>query len=383
MKKETWLHSSRTRAAARVLALLAWLVGCGSEAPPEATLPSVVVVSVESREVRVRIEASGELVARQQAWVAAEVAGRITEIVRDEGSDLAQGDVVLTIDPERRSLQVADARAGMAQAEASAAEAEREAGRIRQLHEKGVASKARLEQVETELRLAKSRRDAARARLGVAARALADAEVRAPFAGVVSERRISVGEYVQPGTQLFELVALDPIDAEFRLPEADASRVVSGQEVAVRVAPWPEQVFPAAVRFVAPTVDADTHTLLVRAVLENAERKLRPGLFASVDLGVANRTGVLVIPEEAVLQRADGEVAFRLLDDMRAERVSVEIGAHLDGMVEVTSGLNATDRVVVRGHYALVDGVRVQLRTADGLPATDLAVSETGGAVRP
>lgn len=380
MKMATWRRAARTGAA---LALLVSLAGCGSEAPPEATLPSVVVVPVEAREVRVRIAASGELVARRQAWVAAEVAGRITEIVRDEGSDLAEGEVVLTIDPERRRLGVADARAGMAQAQASAAEAEREAGRIRQLYDKGVASKARLEQVETELRLAKSRRDAARARLGVAARALADAEVRAPFAGVVAQRRISVGEYVQPGTPLFELVALDPIDAEFRLPEADASRVAFGQEVAVTVAPWPEQVFPAAVRFVAPTVDPDTHTLLVRAALDNAERKLRPGLFASVDLGVANRSGVLVIPEEAVLQRADGEVAFRLLDDMRAERVAVETGTHLGGVVEVTSGLDATDRVVVRGHYALVDGARVQLRTADGQPATDLAVRETDGAARP
>ncbi len=363
--------------------LVALLVGCGSEAPPEATLPSVVVVPVETRDVKERIEASGELVARQQAWVASELAGRITEIVRDEGSDVAQGDVVLTIDPERRRLEVADARAGVAQAQASAAEAEREAARIRQLYDKGVASKARLEQVETELRLAKSRRDASRARLGVAARALADAEVRAPFAGVIAERRISAGEFVQPGTPLFELVALDPIDAEFRLPEADASRVALGQEVAVRVAPWPNQVFPAAVRFVAPTVDPDTHTLLVRAALDNAERKLRPGLFASVDLGVANRAGVIVIPEEAVLQRADGEVAFRLTDDLRAERVSVETGDHLDGVVEVTSGLGATDRVVVRGHYSLVDGVRVQPRTPDGQPATDLAVSGTGGTALP
>jgi membrane fusion protein (multidrug efflux system) len=146
----------------------------------------------------------------------------------------------------------------------------------------------------------------------------------------------------------------------------------------VRVAPWPERVFPAAVRFVAPTVDPETHTLLVRAALDNAERLLRPGLFASVDLGVANREGVLLIPEEAVLQRADGEVAFRVGADLLAERVAVETGEHLEGLVEVTRGLSAGDRVVVRGHYALVDGAPVQLRTADGKPATDLAVRETG-----
>jgi membrane fusion protein (multidrug efflux system) len=376
--------AGRTAGATLLLAatLLA-LVACSSEAPPEETLPSVVVVPVESRDLEDRIEANGSLIARQQAWVAAEVAGRITEIVQDEGADVEQGQVVLTIDPERRRLEAVDARAGVAQAEASAAESEREAVRIRQLFEKGVASKARLEQVETELRLAKSRREAARARLGMAERALADAEVRAPFAGVVAERRISVGEFVQPGTPLFELVALDPIDAEFSLPEADASRVAFGQQVSVKVAPWPERVFPAAVRFVAPTVDPETHTLLVRAALDNAERKLRPGLFASVDLGVADRKGVLLIPEEAVLQRADGEVAFRVAGDGTARRVAVETGDHLAGMVEVRSGLAMGDRVVVRGHYSLVDGARVQLRTPDGKPAGDLAANEAAAEERP
>ena len=92
-----------------------------------------------------------------------EVAGRVTTIVRDEGSEVEQGDVVVSIDPERRHLEAADARAGVVQARASAAEAEREAARIGQLYEKGVASKARLEQVQTQLSLAKSRRDAARA----------------------------------------------------------------------------------------------------------------------------------------------------------------------------------------------------------------------------
>lgn len=376
-------RSSRPLRAAGVALGLVLLGACGSEPPPAKTLPSVVLAPVETRELKVRIEANGSLVARQQALVAAEVAGRITELVRDEGSEVAQGDVVFTIDPERRRLELADAQAGVTQADASAAEAGREAARIRQLQEKGVASKARLEQVETELRLAKSRRDAARARLGVAQRALADAEVRAPFAGVLAARRISVGEFVQPGTPLFELVALDPIDVEFKLPEADASRVALGQDVAVRVAPWPDAVFPAHVRFVSPTIDPQTHTILVRAALTNTERKLRPGLFASVDLGVADRSGVLMIPEQAVLERADGEVAFRVTGDLHAQRVSVETGQHLDGFVEVTKGLSASDRVVVSGHYSLVDGVRVQPRTPDGKIATDLAVNGAPGASAP
>jgi membrane fusion protein (multidrug efflux system) len=355
------------------LALLGLLLACAEEAPPVELAPPVVVVPVVARDLDVRIEANGELIARNQAWVAAEVAGRVTEIVRDEGLEVAQGEVVASIDPERRRLEVAEARAGVVQADAQAAEAAREHTRIRTLHEKGVASQARLEQLETQLRLARSRRESARARLGVAARALADAEVRAPFDGVIAERTISVGEFVQPGKPLFELVTLDPIDVEFRLPEVDASRVALGQQVDVRVAPWPDEVFSAVVRFIGPRVDPQTHTLLVRAAVDNADRRLRPGFFAAVDLGVASRKAVALIPEEAVLQRADGAVAFRVGADLRVERLLIETGEHRDGLVEIVAGLAPGDRIVVRGHYALTNGAQVQPRTPDGQMAGDVA----------
>jgi RND family efflux transporter MFP subunit len=358
-----------------VLMLASWLPGCSEEAPPEFAAPPVVVTPVVARDVMDRIEASGELIARRDAYVGAEVAGRVTEIVIDEGSEVAAGDVILKIDPARRRLEVSDARARLAQAQASAVEAEREAARISALHEKGVASQARLEQVQTELLLSRSRADGARAQLGVANRALADAEVKAPFAGVIAERLVSEGEFLQPGTALFQLVSIDPVDVEFHLPEADASRVARGQSVTVKVTPWPEETFHALVRFVAPTIDSETHTLLVRAELRNDHRRLRPGLFAAVDLGIAERTGVAMIPEEAVLQRADGDVAFRVGSDLRVERLLIETGEHLESMVEVTRGLSVGDRIVVRGHYALVDGALVQPRTPDGKPAGDVAGS--------
>jgi membrane fusion protein (multidrug efflux system) len=168
---------------------------------------------------------------------------------------------------------------------------------------------------------------------------------------------------------------MNPIEAEFNLPEADASRVRVGQEVEVQVAPYPGEVFRAAVSFVAPTVDPAMHTLLVRAVVANPDLRLRPGLFARVDLGVARRTGVAMIPEEAVLQRADGEVAFKLGAENRVQRVAIKTGIHRDGQVEVVEGLATGERVVVRGHYALSDGVMVEPRDGEvALP------KETAGA---
>ena len=357
-------RSARRRAAA--LALAAGLAACGGEPPPEAEAPAVVVQPVVAVDLEERIEATGALVARSRALVAAEVGGRVTSIVRDEGSAVGEGEVVLLIDPERRQLERDDARARLAEASAAAAEAGRESERIAALHAKGVASQARRDQAATEQRLAHSRRDAAQAQLDMAERALRDANVCAPFTGVVAARKVSAGEFVQPGSPLFELVAMDPIEAEFHLPEADASRVRVGQEVAVRVAPWPERVFPAAVSFVSPTIDPQTHTLLVRAALANPEHLLRPGLFARVDLGVSRRPGVAMIPEEAVLQRADGEVVFRLGREERVERLVIATGAHHEGLVEVKEGLRPGDRIVVQGHYGLVHGGRVEPRSPEG-----------------
>jgi membrane fusion protein (multidrug efflux system) len=296
--------------------------------------------------------------------------------VRDEGVAVANGDVVIEIDPELRKLELDNARALATQADAQAAEAGRELGRMEKLHAQGVAAEAKLDQLRTQIQTARSARDAAQAQLGMAERAMRDASVKAPFAGLVARRHVSQGEFVQPGQKLFELVALDPIEVEFYLPERDSSRVTQGASVGVRVAPFPDEVFAAQVSVVSPTIDPQTRTLRVKALLPNPDGRLRPGLFARADLGVATREGVVMIPEDAILQRADGAVAFRLGPDKRAERRKLTLGAFHKGKVEVVEGLSEGDLVVVRGQELLADGMAVTVRDAHGAPA-----SEVGGGV--
>src|SRR5690606_13374091 len=201
----------------------------------------------------------------------------------------------------------------------------------------------------------------------------------APFAGLVARRWVSEGEFVSPGQKLFDLVALDPIEVEFHLPERDSSRVAVGAPVAVRVAPFPDEVFEARVSVVSPTIDPVTRTLRVKAELANPDGRLRPGLFARADLGIAVREGVAMIPEEAVLQRADGPVAFRLNGDGHVERRPLELGVIRDGRVEVRSRLEIGDRVVVRGQSDLVDGSPVSVRDVAGQP---IAASPAAGLER-
>ena len=138
--------------------------------------------------------------------------------------------------------------------------------------------------------------------------------------------------------------------------------------IQVSVSPYPDEVFDAEVSVVSPTIDPQTRTLRVRALIQNADGRLRPGFFARANLGVAQRKGVRMVPEEAVLRRADGAVLFRVEDDSRVTRHVVETGAVRDGMVEIRSGLAEGERVVSRGHADLIDGSLIVARNPDGTP---------------
>lgn len=343
-----------------LLLLLALASGCSEEAPPEPLPPLVELVRVEAFDVEDRIESIGELRAVERAMIAAEVDGRITEILRDEGDSVAAGETLLHIDPERRELDLANARAQLGEAVAAAKEALRDQRRLAQLRERGAASQAQLDAANTALEAARSRRLAAEAGVGVAERALRNAQVEAPFAALVAKRMVSRGEFVTPGAPLFDLVAMDPIEVEFRLPERDSGRVELDQPVAIRVAPLPDEVFEARISMVSPVIDPQTRTLRIEARLANPEGLLRPGLFARVDVGVARRSGIVMVPEQAVMQRALGPIVYTVDHEERVHEREVQIGPHRGGAVEILSGVGPGDWVVTSGQSRLMDGLLVR-----------------------
>lgn len=377
------LARSRSRRSLRALSLLpvaCLLASCADEAPPEPLAPLVELVRVESFDVQDRIESMGELRAVERAMIAAEVDGRITKILRDEGDSVAANEVLLHIDPERRELDLANARAQLREAIAAAKEALREQRRLAQLHDRGAASQAQLDAANTALEAARSRRLAAEAQQGVAERALRNAQVQAPFAALVAQRMVSRGEFVAPGARLFDLVAMDPIEVEFRLPERDSGRVRLDQPVAIRVAPRPDDVFEARISMVSPVIDPQTRTLRVEARLDNPEGLLRPGLFARVDVGVAERSGVVMVPEQAVMQRALGPIVFTVDDEDRVHEREVRTGPHRGGAVEILSGVAPGDWVVTSGQSRLLDGMLVRSeRRAESYRPADLELAGEQG----
>jgi len=328
----------------------------------EEILPSVSAAEVVSVDLDDEIRASGDLRARLHTVIAAEVAGRVTELRIDEGGAAEAGSVVLELDPDRRELDVDAAQARLAQARANLVKERRQADRVRKLRSENVASVQQLEEAETALLLARSAVEVEEAALGVAERALADASVSAPFTGLVSRRMVQLGEFVQPGTPLFELVALDPLEAIFSLTELDTERVEVGQKIAIGVGAFEGRVFDGVVTFVAPTVDPATRTLRIKAEVDNAHGLLRPGLFARIRLDVDRREDVLMVPEESLTQRSGNAYLYRIDADERVQRVEVQTGARDAGLVEVRGPLAAGQRIVRRGHAGLSDGMTVVVR---------------------
>ncbi|MCP5060431.1 MAG: efflux RND transporter periplasmic adaptor subunit [bacterium] len=348
-------------------ALVAIALACSEASEPPADLARPVVVrEVEIVKLDEQIEATGELLAKESATLASEVPGKITELLVDEGDEVEEGNLLLSIDPQKRELELADARARLTEAAANLEEEERELVRRQQLFDRKIASSQALDKAKTALSLARSRKQAAEARVGVAARAVEDSQVRAPFSGLIASREVSRGEYVRVGQALFDMVALDPIEVEFSVAERDSARVRLGMEVAVRVSPYPGETFTGEVSVISPRIDRRTRTLRVKARVSNGDGRLRPGLFARADLGVATREGAVVVPQEAVLLRAEGQIVYTVDAEDRVHRVVVEAGLHREGRVEIVSGLSEGDTVVVRGHAALSDGMLVSRRNPDG-----------------
>jgi membrane fusion protein, multidrug efflux system len=353
--------------------------GCREEvAATEEILPSVSAVEISAVDFDQEIRASGDLRARFQTMIAAEIAGRVTDLSVDEGGSVAEGAVVIQIDPERRRLDLAAARARLAQARANLKQETSKVERVRKLRSENISSVERLEEAETALLLAQSSVRAEEAAVGVAARALKDASVSAPFAGLVASRSVELGEFVQPGTNLFELVSMTPLDVIFNLPELESQRIAVGQRVEVSVAAPADRKFEAVVTFISPTVDPGTRTLRVKAEIDNQALLLRPGLFAKISLGTDQRRSVLMVPEEALVQREGSAWLFVIGDEDRVRRVQVETGHQSKGQIEVRGPVSAGDRVVRRGHGGLADGMVVVVRDTVS-SAVETAGAQTTG----
>jgi membrane fusion protein (multidrug efflux system) len=290
------------------------------------------------------ILATGEVEAIQSAELRAEVEGRITQILMREGSEVGAGDALFRIDDQELKAQVD-------RAEAERDLAEQALTRTRQLIEQNAASASDLERAEATAR-------SNRASLELLKVRLARTTVRAPFAGVVGQRFVSLGDYVTTSDPLVTIQTVDPARIAFTVPERYAGVVRRGQRVTFRVASLPGEEFAGNVDFVSPAVQLPARTLLVKALVPNGRRHLQAGMFVEARLATAVRPRAVIVPEEAVIA-IQGIYYVWVVKDGKVTRRAVTLGVRSPGEVEISAGVEAGEQVVVGGLELLQEGAPV------------------------
>jgi membrane fusion protein (multidrug efflux system) len=329
------------------LVLLALLGGCGkgearSGGPGFSPEARVEVVLVDPEPLRDVVEIPGQLESEQGVAVGSEIEGIVASIEFQEGQTVATGDVLVRLRDEEQ-------RARLAEAEAQLALAREVYQRTQELVKRNISSAAQFDRAVAELGVA-------RARVEVARLQVERTDIRAPFAGVVGARLVSVGERVREETPLAQLDAIDKLQLVFSLPEVAVAVVHPGLPVHIRVAPFPDEFFEGEVFFVSPTLDPVGRRIVLKAWIPNPGHRLRPGLFATIEAEVSRREDALLVPESAVVQDLDGVFVWRVSPERKAERVNVELGLHVGGRVEVRNGLEPGDRIVFAGTHKVKDG---------------------------
>ncbi len=187
--------------------------------------------------------------------------------------------------------------------------------------------------------------------------------IRAPFAGYVSLRTISPGAVVTAGTPIVQSSDLSRIKLDFPIPETLLRSITVGQVIKAVAAAYPSEVFQGTIATIDPVVDAGSRSIAVRAILANADRRLRPGMLMTVAIQSRPRTA-LAVPEPSVVGEGDNRYVFVLGQGDKVARVPVKVGVRDAGLIEIVEGIEAGQKIVVEGVVKVSDGAKVRTEAA-------------------
>jgi multidrug efflux system membrane fusion protein len=345
------------------IAALSLLAACGGGAQQQMPPPDVNAAAVVKKSVTEWDEYSGHIEAIESAEIRPRVAGHLNAIHYAEGTMVEKGQLLFTIDSREYKASADAAAADASRAEARVELADQELKRAETLIGERAISQGELDQRRMEAQQARADVLAARANHARASLDLGFTHIRAPFKGRAGEAKVKPGNLVAPNeTLLTTVVSVDPVYVSFT---GDERAYLRYQELArsggrdssrdtrnpVLVGLADEEGFPhrGEMDFVDNALNPETGTIRARAVLANPDGIFTPGLFARVRLLGESQTDALLINEQSVLTDQDRRYVYIVGDKNAAERRDVKLGAHVEGLVVVESGLKAGDRVIVNG----------------------------------
>ena len=361
----------RTTLTVLSLVLGLMLAGCGKSAADGASAAARPAVAVETAkaatsDLEEAVEVVGTLAARSAADVKSEYSGTVAEVLVTQWVRVKAGTPLARLDDREAEAGMQAARASFLQAEAGARRAARELDRTVNLKEAGLATQQQLDEARSADEAARAAAGAAKAQLAMAETRLAKAVIRAPIDGVVAERGVNVGDYVEnmgSPAPMFRVVDNRTLELTANVPSARMAALKVGQPFAFTTDALPGRTFEGKVSFINPAADEASRTVKVKTEVPNPGETLKAGLFVKGRVVTGRRPGVLVVPRAALVSwdTVTRQAAVFVVEAGAARRVAVETGAAPGDLVEVVRGLTPGQEVVTRGGFNLREGDRVQV----------------------
>ncbi|HEX3113657.1 MAG TPA: efflux RND transporter periplasmic adaptor subunit [Candidatus Eisenbacteria bacterium] len=342
-------HTSHRTRALSALALVLVLSGCTKGGPKGGgfTMPPMPAeTSVVSRErVFDRFEAVGSVEAGEAITVVSEIDAAVMSLPFREGQPVAKGTVLARLDDSQLKAEVDRAGATRDQAKSTY-------DRVKEVVEQKAGSAQDMDDAAAALKVAD-------ANLALARTRLSKTRIVAPFSGVVGSKKVSPGAYLRVGTAITDLAQIAELKVLFSAPERYLSTLKRGSEVTVSTPAFPNTLLTGRIDVVDPVLDPGTRSAQVIARVRNPRGEFRPGMSANISAVLSERMNALTVPNEAVFAEGNQTYVYVVGPDSTVARTAIQLGTRLSDVVEVVSGLNPGQRVVVAGHQKLFDKARV------------------------
>lgn len=324
--------------------------GEGEKDQDGETAVPVNVIDASVGAVSTYISATSNLVPEDEVTVIAEVEGRVTGLYVEEGDRVESGQLLARLLQDDEEIAFKKARVRAANAEAAHQRAQR-------MSKEDLIAEEEYDKITMDHRVAQQEVAEARWRLE-------RTEIRAPFAGRLTWRNTTLGQHILPGNELFRVTQFDPLVSRIYLPEADVLTLNTGRHVDITLKADEKVRFLGRIRMISPVVDTATGTVKVTVEAIDPPSVVRPGGFVIIDIVRETHERTLVLPREAVIRELKSAHVFVAKDDV-AEKRTVEVGLEENERLEIVSGIQAGERVVVAGQGSLKDGSKIKVLEID------------------
>jgi membrane fusion protein, multidrug efflux system len=316
--------------------------------PPEA----VAVATVHQEQWQGTLTAIGSITAVQGVTITPEIAGIVAEISFESGAVVAKGDPMVRLDTSSEEAQL---RAVEAQLDLARLNLERE----KSLRKENMVSQADLDTADATMKQTQANADTIRA-------TIAKKTIRAPFAGRLGIRQVNLGQFVDVGKPIVWLQTVNPVYADFALPQQEMAQLTNGLPARLQIDAYPDRPFKGVLTAVNPGLDQVTRSVGLRATFENPDQLLRPGMFVRVELLLPEHQDVLVVPATSVQRAPSGDSVYVVEADgaegkggLKVRQQLVKLGQERGDFISIQTGLNKGDRVVSAGQFKLRAGMAV------------------------